>query len=98
MEKDQNDSAKDQSPPAKVQGEGDYEAARRYRESVSAFTTKTDIEAAARAAATHSTAEKRELERAEDAGRERSKGEDSHNAMKDAVPGKTAGATRKVKS
>jgi alpha-beta hydrolase superfamily lysophospholipase len=98
MEKDQHDSAKDQAPTAKVQGEGDYEAARRYRESVTNFTSKADIEAAARAAATHSTAEKRELERAEDVGRERSKGEDSHNVMKDAVAGKTAGAKRKGQS
>jgi len=36
---------------AKVQGEGDYEAARRYDSSVHKFVQRADIERAARAAA-----------------------------------------------
>jgi hypothetical protein len=60
----------------KVQGEGDYEAARRHRKSVSEFIENNDVEKAAVRAAPESPAEAAELEAAEEAGKERAKGED----------------------
>jgi hypothetical protein len=60
----------------KVQGEGDYESARRYRESVESFTKSGKVDEAARNAAPGSEAEEKELERAERVGESRSKGED----------------------
>jgi len=59
-----------------VQGEGDYEAARRYRAGMKEFVEKTDIEALARKAAPHSAQEGRELGLAEDEGKARTKGDD----------------------
>ena len=60
----------------KVQGEGDYEATRRHRKKVSEFIENNDIEKAAVRAAPQSDAEAEEMEAAEEAGKERSKGED----------------------
>jgi hypothetical protein len=60
----------------KVQGEGDYEAARRHRKGVSEFIENNDVEKIAERAAPESTAEAEELEAAEEAGKERAKGED----------------------
>ncbi len=57
-----------------VQGEGDYEAARRYRQDVKDFVDKADIDKAAHQAAPHSSEEQREMDEAERAGRSRSKG------------------------
>jgi|JI7StandDraft_1071085.scaffolds.fasta_scaffold611885_1 hypothetical protein len=59
--------------PPNVQGEGDYEATRRYRKDVEEFVKTQDIESAARNAAPKSDAEKAEMERAEHAGLARSK-------------------------
>jgi hypothetical protein len=56
-----------------VQGEGDYEAARRYREDVKDFVDKADIEKAAHEAAPKSPDEQRELDEAERAGKSHSK-------------------------
>jgi hypothetical protein len=61
---------------AKVQGEGDYDAARRYREEVSEFLDHNDVEQIAKRAAPKSALEARELSLAEDSGRNRSKGDD----------------------
>ena len=58
---------------SKVQGEGDYEAARRYRKRTEAFVATQDIEKAARAAAPRSKAEVQELQDAETSGRARAK-------------------------
>jgi hypothetical protein len=58
----------------KVQGEGDYDAARRYRKDVRAFVATHDVEKAARAAAPRSRTEATELEKAETAGRSRARG------------------------
>jgi hypothetical protein len=57
------------SAPAHIQGEGDYEAARRYRRAVEGFVHTQDIEAAARAAAPRDEHEAKELAAAEAAGR-----------------------------
>lgn len=57
-----------------VQGEGDYEAARRYREEVKDFVDKADIDKAAHEAAPKSPDERREMEEAERVGKSRSKG------------------------
>jgi len=60
----------------KVQGEGDYEAARRHRKRVSEFIENNDVEKAAVRAAPETEAEAKELEAAEEQGKERAKGED----------------------
>src|SRR5271170_3956492 len=64
----------------KIQGEGDYEAARRYRDEVSDFEAKADVDSLARQAAPKSPQEERELNQAEDKGRSRSKGDDAGDA------------------
>jgi len=56
-----------------VQGEGDYEAARRYRQEVKEFVDKADIDKAAHEAAPKSLDEQREMSDAERAGKSRSK-------------------------
>jgi hypothetical protein len=54
-----------------VQGEGNYDAARRYRAGVEKFVRTTDVAAAARAAAPRNESEAEELEAAEEEGRAR---------------------------
>ena len=56
-----------------VQGEGDYEATRRYRKDVEDFVESADIDKAAHDAAPHSPDEQRDMAEAERAGRLRSK-------------------------
>ena len=56
-----------------VQGEGDYEAARRYAKEVGDYVKSADIDKAAHAAAPKSPDEQREMEEAERAGRAHSK-------------------------
>jgi hypothetical protein len=58
-----------------VQGEGDYEAARRYRKDVKDFVEHADIDEAAREAAPRSPEEQKELDEAERKGRAHSKGQ-----------------------
>jgi hypothetical protein len=58
-------------PP--VQGEGDYEAARRYRQEVKDYVEHADIDKAAHAAAPKSDEEKRAMEAAEREGKSHSK-------------------------
>jgi hypothetical protein len=60
----------------KVQGEGDYEAARRYRKRVGEFIENNDVEKVAVRAEPGSAQEADELEAAEAEGKERAKGED----------------------
>jgi hypothetical protein len=57
-----------------VQGEGDYEAARRYRKDVKEFLDKDEVDKAAHEAAPKSPDEQREMAEAERAGRSHSKG------------------------
>jgi len=56
-----------------IQGEGDYEAARRYRKGVKGFVDKTNVDKAAHEAAPKSSDEQREMDEAERAGRAHSK-------------------------
>jgi hypothetical protein len=56
-----------------VQGEGDYEAARRYQSDAGKYVRSANIERAARAAAPRTEDEARELAEAEAAGRQRAK-------------------------
>jgi hypothetical protein len=56
-----------------VQGEGDYEAARRYRGEVEKYLQSADIEQAAREAAPRDAREAAEMSAAEAAGRKRAK-------------------------
>jgi len=61
---------------SKVQGEGDYEAARRYRKRTKEYLENNDVEKAAVRAAPRSRAEAEDLKASEAAGRKRAKGED----------------------
>jgi hypothetical protein len=60
----------------KVQGEGDYEATRRYRKRQEEFQQNNDVEKAAARAAPENAAKAEELEAAEAKAKSRSKGED----------------------
>ncbi|HEY4972977.1 MAG TPA: hypothetical protein VII41_05170 [Steroidobacteraceae bacterium] len=60
-----------------IQGEGDYQASRRYREDVAGFIATADVDALAHQAAPSSAKEARELALSEDRGRDRSKGDDA---------------------
>lgn len=64
------------SSGAKVQGEGDYEATRRYRKRTADFLAGHDVEKEARGAAPRSRQEAKDMAAAETAGRKRAKGED----------------------
>ena len=66
--------AKEADP--KVQGEGDYEAARRHRKRVNEYIENNDVEKAAVRAAPETAQEAEEMEEAEAAGKRRAKGED----------------------
>ncbi len=57
-----------------IQGEGDYEAARRHRKGAEKFAAEHDTERLAREAAPRSEREARELRDAEQKGRSRTKG------------------------
>jgi hypothetical protein len=60
----------------KVQGEGNYEASRRYRDGVTEFLAHADVEDIAQKAAPSSPLEARELALAAEKGQLRSKGDD----------------------
>lgn len=60
----------------KIQGEGDYEATRRYRKRTEEFLENNDVEKAAERAAPEDAAEAEELAAAEEAGKSRAKAED----------------------
>jgi hypothetical protein len=59
---------------SKIQGEGDYESARRYRRDVETYVKTADIDRAAREAEPVDAEEARELEEAEDIGKSHAKG------------------------
>lgn len=61
---------------SEVQGEGDYNAARRYNEATREFVKDEDVAEVARDAEPQSERERQQLERAEQAGRQRAKDED----------------------
>ena len=60
----------------KVQGEGDYEATRRYRKRTDEYLENNDVEKAAVRAAPTSGREAEDMKAAEAAGKRRAKGED----------------------
>lgn len=66
------------SEPADVQGEGDYDAARRYNQAVERFTESGRVEQAARDAEPDSANERDGMQRAEDIGRSRSRDQAEH--------------------
>jgi len=72
-----------------VQGEGDYDAARRYRKSAEQFVRSNDTEDLARKASPESREEADDLERAEDLGRSRGRDEPAssgpHEATRETV-------------
>jgi hypothetical protein len=61
---------------AKVQGEGDYEAARRFRKRTADYLKNNDVEKAAVRAAPRSRADAEDMAAAEAAGKKRAKAED----------------------
>lgn len=65
------------TPTDKVQGEGDYEAGRRYDKAAKEFAESGRVEQAAQEAAPHDAKEAEELKKAEDIGKSHAKGEDS---------------------
>lgn len=64
------------SDSSKVQGEGDYESARRYDQAQQDFVKSGKVDEAARKAKPQSEAERKEMEQAEKTGLSHSKGED----------------------
>jgi len=64
----------EQASSPHIQGEGDYEAARRHRKSAEQFAAERDTEDLARDAEPSSDREARELRDAEEKGRARAKG------------------------
>ena len=60
----------------KIHGEGNYQAAREFDAAEAAFVKSGQVDKAAHDAAPKSAAEAAELARAEQAGRERARGED----------------------
>ena len=60
----------------KVQGEGDYQATRRYRKRTEEYLDNHDVEKDARRAAPRSRKEAQTMAAAEAAGKRRAKGED----------------------
>ena len=62
--------------PNKVQGEGNYDAAKEYDDEQHKFVESGKVDAAARAAKPKSPEEAEEMKRAEEAGRSRAKEED----------------------
>jgi len=65
---------------SKVQGEGDYEAARRYDDAARGFAQSGKVEPAAREAEPRDAREAEDIEKAEEIGKSRSKGEDPGDA------------------
>jgi hypothetical protein len=69
-------NSNDPSSNDRVQGEGDYEAARRYDRDQREFVQSGRVDQAARDARPQNPGEAEEMTRAEDEGRSHSKGED----------------------
>ena len=61
---------------SKVQGEGNYEATRRYRKRTEKFLATKSVRKAAKRAAPRTRREAEDMQAAEAAGRKRAKGED----------------------
>ena len=63
------------SDKSKVQGEGDYEAARRFRKAENEFVQSGKVDEGVRKAPPESAEVERDLEKAEEIGKSHSKGE-----------------------
>jgi len=61
----------------KIQGEGDYESAKKFDDDEAAFVKSGSVDRAARDAEPKSQAEADEMKKAEEIGKSRSKGEDA---------------------
>ena len=75
---------------SKVQGEGDYEATRRYRKRTQEYLQNNDVEKAALRAAPKSRREAESMKAAEAAGKRRAKGEDPALRRRSAPRAKTS--------
>jgi hypothetical protein len=78
-----------------IQGEGDYDAARRYRKEVKDFLDKSDVGQLAEEAAPKSAKEARELALAEESGESRSKG-DVPSDVRAMYPGQRTDEAQKI--
>jgi hypothetical protein len=67
-----------QADLSQVQGEGDYEAGRHYDEKTREFVKSGKVDEAARSAHPKSPREQQDMQKAEEIGKSRSKGEDPH--------------------
>jgi len=81
-------NSNDPSSTDGVQGEGDYEAARRYDRDQRDFVKSGRVDQAARDARPQDAQEAEEMARAEDEGRSHSKGEDPLLEQPDKTPGR----------
>jgi len=81
-------NSNDQPSPDGVQGEGDYEAARRYDRDQREFVQSGRVDQAARDARPQDREQADEMARAEDEGRSHSKGEDPLLEQPDKTPGR----------
>lgn len=80
---------------SKIQGEGDYDSARKYDEQAHAFAASGKVEQAAKAAAPRTAQEQDEMRKAEAEGRARAKGQprggqDEEGSLTRSGPGKEA--------
>jgi hypothetical protein len=69
MSANEKPNADQPKPTAQIQGEGDYEAARRFREETKHFLEGADVPDLARKAAPKSKKEAQEMKQAEQIGR-----------------------------
>jgi len=74
---------KDMANAPDIQGEGNYDATRRYDKAASDFAKSGKVEESARAAKPRDAQEAEQLRRAEQAGRSHSKGEDDQTDIDD---------------
>jgi len=72
--------------PSSIQGEGDYESARRFRQDTEQFLKGADVPELAREAAPKSKEEAEELKKAEDIGRSHSATAKDKDKQKPATP------------
>ncbi|HWH80639.1 MAG TPA: hypothetical protein VNU71_00215 [Burkholderiaceae bacterium] len=72
-----------------LQGEGNYDATRRYDKAARDFAESGKVEPAARAAEPEDAAEAESLKRAEEIGKAHSKGEDATSKSAKAKPAKS---------
>lgn len=74
-------------PKSRIQGEGDYDSARKYDEQAHAFAASGKVEQAARQAAPRNAQEKDEMRKAEAEGRAHAKGQ-PHAGQDEGSPGR----------